>query len=196
MKFLVLGFLLLFIFCFGASAETVEERIKKLEEAIQKQQDVLKEQQKALDDLKEQSKQAKSAEPQPAPPTPPRDYRLDDKSRGIYVQSASPLTPYSLTKQVATPGLMNPAISLILDTLYYHSSLSKDELESRSTPGFLGPQAPPFREGFNLRSAEMALFAPIDPYFNLYATIPFTEDGYRPGGGLFRDHFPPCGAAV
>ena len=28
-----------------------------------------------------------------------------------------------------------------------------------------------------MRSAEISLFAPVDPYFNLYATIPFTEGG-------------------
>ena len=190
---LILGFLL------GAPhawAESLEERIKKLEETIQKQQEVLKEQQKALEDLKEQSKQAKVAEPLPAAPAPPRDYRLDDRSRGIYVPTASPLTPYSLTKQSATPGLMNPAISLILDTEYYHSSLSKAELQSRSTPGFIGPQDPPFDEGFNLRSAELAFFAPVDPYFNLYATLPVTENGVELEEAYFVTTSLPAGLQV
>jgi hypothetical protein len=173
-------FFMLFLFLvFGVQigwAETLEERIKKLEETIQRQQETLKEQQKALEELKDQSKQAKAVESPPAAPPPPRDYRLDDKSRGIYVPSASPLTPYSLTKQAATPGLMNPAISIILDTEYYHSSLSQAELQSRSTPGFIGLQDPAFDEGFNLRAAELAFFAPVDPYFNLYATIPITEN--------------------
>lgn len=73
--------------------------------------------------------------------------------------------------------MMNPAISVILDTEYYHSSLSKEERQSRSTPGFIGPLAPPFDEGFNRRSLELGLFAPVDPYFNLYATLPITENG-------------------
>jgi hypothetical protein len=172
-------FVLIFTFtsCSHVFGESLEERIKNLEETIQKQQDILKEQQKALDDLKEQSKQARSVELQPAAATPPRDYRLDDRSRGIYVQSASPLTPYSLTKQSATPGLMNPAVSVILDTEYYHSSLSQQELQSLSTPGFIGnPPPPPFDEGFNLREVELGFFAPVDPYFNLYATLPVTEN--------------------
>ena len=149
-------FLMLSLFLFfgvqAGWAETVEERIKKLEETIQKQQETLKEQQKALEELKEQSKQAKVVEPAPAAPAPARDYRLDDRSRGIYVPTASPLTPYSLTTQAATPGLMNPAISVILDTEYYHSSLSTQELQSKSTPGFIGPQTPPFDEGKNYRA--------------------------------------------
>jgi hypothetical protein len=190
------GFLFILIVCFEASAETLEERIKKLEDTIQKQQDVLKEQQKTLDELKEQARQAKAVEPPPAVAAPSRDYRLDDKSRGIYLPSASPLTPYSLTKQGATPGLMNPAISLILDTEYYHSSLSKKELETKNTPGFLGPQTPPFNEGFNLRAAELWFFAPVDPYFNLYATIPFTENGVELEEAYFVTTSLPAGLQV
>ncbi len=193
-------FLMLFAFLvFGVQAgwaEPLEERIKKLEETIQKQQDILKEQQKALEELKEQSKQAKALEPPPAAPTPQRDYRLDDKSRGIYVPSASTLTPYSLTKQAATPGLMNPAISIILDTEYYHSSLSTQELQSRSRPGFIGPQDPPFDEGFNLRSLELGFFAPVDPYFNLYATLPITENGIEIEEAYFVTTSLPAGLQV
>jgi hypothetical protein len=175
--FIIFLFLALLLGTPPAWAEELEERIKKLEETIQKQQEVLKEQQKALEDLKDQSKQAKVAEPPSAAPPPPRDYRLDDRPRGIYVPFASPLTPYSLTKQVTTPGSMNPAISVILDTEYYHSTLSQQELESRSAPGLLNPQEAPFKEGFNLRAVELGFFAPVDPYFNLYATLPVTEDG-------------------
>jgi hypothetical protein len=177
-------------------AQTLDERIKKLEDTIQKQQEVLKEQQKTLEDLKGQSKQAKAVEPPPAAPAPPRDYRLDDKSRGIYVPSASPLSPYSVTKQSATPGLMNPAISVILDTEYYHSTLSKEELQSRSTPGFIGPQEPPFDEGFNLRAAELWFFAPVDPYFNLYATLPADESGIEVEEAYFVTTSLPAGLQV
>jgi hypothetical protein len=191
--FLILGLLL---GTWPVWAETLEERIKKLEETIQKQQEDLKEQQKVLDELKDQSEQAKAVEKQQAAQTPPRDYRLDDRSRGIYVPTASPLAPYSLTKQTATPGLMNPAISLILDTEYYHSSLSSQELQSRSTPGFIGPQDPAFDEGFNLRSLELGLFAPVDPYFNLYATLPVAETGISIEEAYFVTTSLPAGLQV
>ncbi len=198
MKIILSVLIILFFSYSGVSAETLEERIKKLEETIQKQQVILKEQQKALDELKEQSKQAKSVEPQPAAPAPPpRDYQLDDRSRGIYAQTASPLTPYSLTKPSAAPGLMNPAISLILDTEYYHSSLSRQELASVSTPGFLGnSQPPPFTEGFNLREVELAFFAPVDPYFNLYATLPINDNGIEIEEAYFVSTSLPAGLQV
>ncbi len=180
----------------SAFAETLEERIQQLEETIKKQEEMLQNQHKTLEELKEKSKPEKPAEQPASPPPPTRDYRLDDRSRGIYVPSASPLTPYSLTKQVATPGLMNPAISLILDTLYYHSSLSRNELASKSTPGFIGPQEPPFREGFNLRAAELWFFAPVDPYFNLYATLPITENGIEVEEAYFVTTSLPAGLQV
>ena len=180
----------------SAFAETLEERIKQLEETIKKQEETLKNQQKTLEELKEQSKSAKPSEPLPSTPQPTRDYRLDDRSRGIYLQSTSPLTPYSLTKPTSTPGLMNPAISLILDTFYYHSSLSKDELASRSTPGFIGPQEPAYKEGFNLRAAELWFFAPVDPYFNLYATLPATENGIEVEEAYFVTTSLPTGLQV
>ncbi|MCX5908952.1 MAG: hypothetical protein NTY64_17695 [Deltaproteobacteria bacterium] len=195
-------FLFLFFFVFGTAAfaetptGTLEERIKFLEEEIKKQQETLQKQQKMLEEMRDQSQQAKIVEPQPASPAPPLDYRLDDKARGIYLQSASPLTPYSLTKQSATPSLMNPATSIILDTLYYHSSLSKDQLASRSAPGFIDPQEAPFHEGFNLRAAELAFFAPVDPYFNLYATLPVTENGIELEEAYFVTTSLPAGFQV
>jgi hypothetical protein len=73
---------------------------------------------------------------------------------------------------------MNPSISLILDTLYYYSDRSQEELDSRTIPGFVGiPDETAFKKGFNLRSAELSFFAPVDPYFNLYVTIPFEDEG-------------------
>ena len=196
MRTMIVFWVSFFIIIPPAFAQTLEERIRELEETIRKQEETLRSQQKTLEELKEQSKPAKPAEPPPSDAQPTRDYRLDDRSRGIYVPSSSPLTPYSLTKPASTPGLMNPAISLILDTLYYHSSLSKDELRSKSTPGFIGPQDPPFKEGFNLRSAELWFFAPVDPYFNLYATFPITENGIEVEEAYFVTTSLPAGLQV
>ena len=203
MRTMIVLFLSLVIVSPSALAETLEERIKLLEGDIKRQEEMLKNQQKSLDELKEQSKQPKPAEPPPGAPLPTRDYRLDDRSRAFYLSTTSPLTPYPLTQQTS-PSLLNPAISFILDTFYYHSSLSKDELATRNIPGFI--KAPePLREGFNLRSLEFLIFAPVDPYFNLYIRIPFTEDkveleeayfvttslpvGVQIKGGKFRSGF-------
>ncbi len=79
-------------------------------------------------------------------------------------------------------NIMNPAIGLILDTFYYNTNLSADELEAREIPGYRtlqeeghGHAHGEAEKGFNLRSAELSFFAPADPYFNLYITIPVSE---------------------
>ena len=54
--------------------------------------------------------------------------------------------------------------------------MKNDDLENRGIPGFT-TQGLEQRNGFNLREAELFIFAPVDPYFNLYANIPITEDG-------------------
>ncbi|GAB6065825.1 hypothetical protein JCM9492_09170 [Aquifex pyrophilus] len=61
------------------------------------------------------------------------------------------------------------------------------------------------KNGFNLDYAELYIYAPVDPYFDLYATIPFTEEdaeveeayfttrrlpyGLKVKGGKFRSGF-------
>jgi hypothetical protein len=67
---------------------------------------------------------------------------------------------------------------LLLDAFVYSSNLKDDELANRGIPGFttLGLAR---RNGFNLGPAddggELFIFAPVDPYFNMYANIPFVD---------------------
>ncbi|MGA2531468.1 MAG: prefoldin domain-containing protein [Candidatus Aminicenantales bacterium] len=79
--------------------------------------------------------------------------------------------------QQKTPGLLNPAIGMTVDADAYHSNLSEANLEEVNIPGYLSGVEREFIKGFNLREAEMNLYAPVDPYFNLYTTIPITEKG-------------------
>jgi len=190
----------LLIFSSGAFAQSLEDRIKILEEtlkkqeqaiqelkilqeALKKQERTIEEQRKLIEELKAEVKQQKppeekqviaKAEKEQAPTE--KDYRLDDKSRAIELKTASPLSPLQVTKQT-TPGLLNPAIGLSLDANYYSTNLSKTELKEGSIPGYLFGVEREFDKGFNLREAELTFFAPVDPYFNLYATVPITEDG-------------------
>jgi hypothetical protein len=183
MKTILISLIMVFIFYSSGFAQTVEERIKILEEAIKKQEQTIKEQQKLIEELKAESKQQKTPEEkqeivegrkEQAPPV--KDYRLDDRSRSIELKAAAPLSPLQVTKQT-TPGLLNPAIGLSLDANYYSTNLSKTKLKEGSIPGYLFGVEREFNKGFNLREAEMTFFAPVDPYFNVYATVPITEDG-------------------
>jgi hypothetical protein len=72
--------------------------------------------------------------------------------------------------------MSNPNISMVLNTYAYSSNLTTDELKNRGISGYT-TEGINRRNGFNLDAAEFAFYAPVDPYFNLYATIPVTEDG-------------------
>ena len=188
------------LFASGAFAQTLEDRIKILEETLKKQEQTIKElkilqetlkkeeqtieeQQKLIEELKAEVKQQKAPEgtqevarqEKEQVPTG-KDYRLDDRSRAIELKTAAPLSPLQITKQT-TPGLLNPAIGLSLDANYFYTNLSKTEMKEGSIPGYLFGVEREFKKGFNLREAELTFFAPVDPYFNLYATVPITEDG-------------------
>ena len=52
------------------------------------------------------------------------------------------------------------------------------------------------RKGFNLESAELFIFAPVDPYLNLYANIPVTESGTELEEAYFVTSSLPAGLQV
>jgi hypothetical protein len=100
--------------------------------------------------------------------------------------------------------MTNPYISLVLDTFGYWSDRSTDQLKDQGIPGYT-TRGLEWRRGFNLRSAELFLFAPVDPYFDLYANIPISEEGveleeayvvttalpagFQAKGGRFKSNF-------
>jgi uncharacterized coiled-coil protein SlyX len=137
----------------------IESRLKALEETLQSQQKTIEEQQKVINELKNELSES-SKEAAARPEEKPVEEAKPQKATGLFGAS----------------NLANPNISLILDTFGYTSNLKESELENRGIPGYT-TEGITNRKGFNLDSAELFLFAPVDPYFNLYATIPVTEDG-------------------
>ena len=92
-------------------------------------------------------------------------------------------------------ALMNPNISLVLNVFGYASNLSKQELELSGIPGYTNIGLD-YKKGFNLDSAELYLYAPVDPYFNLYTTIPVTESGAEVEEAYFVTTFLPYGLQI
>jgi hypothetical protein len=72
--------------------------------------------------------------------------------------------------------LSNPNLSLILDTRVYSSNLNNLELEAKGIPGYT-TEGLEMKKGFNLDSAELFFFSPVDPFFNLYAAMPLSLAG-------------------
>ncbi len=146
--FLCLLFLLIpFSKSFGS--DDIEQRVKTLEDFSKTQQKTIEEQQGVIDELK---------------------------------KSQRPDEGYGRQKTTAAGGLFggsalsNPNISLVVNSFFYSSNISGAELLNRGIPGFTTAGIDR-QKGFNLDSAELFIFAPVDPYFNLYANIPVTENG-------------------
>jgi hypothetical protein len=130
-----------------------------LEEALKKQEETIKAQQIMINELKTQIKKDEvttAAEKKEKP----AEIQVSSKPTGLFGGSA----------------MSNPNISMVLNTYAYSSNLTTDEVRNRSIAGYTTTGLDR-RNGFNLDSAELAIYAPVDPYFNLYATIPVTEDG-------------------
>jgi len=165
-----------------AFAMDTAERLNVLEKAINDQARIIEEQQRTIESMREEMKSSQTwtAAPAEEPVKAAEDSSLSSKVSGFFGGSV----------------LTNPNISLVVDTFGYTSNLKKEELEERGIEQ---------RKGFNLRAAELFIFAPVDSYFNLYAAIPITEEeveleeayavttslpfGLQVKGGKFKSNF-------
>jgi len=157
MLFILLGLTTLSASAFAESG--IESRIRALEETLKKQEETIKAQLIMINELKGQIKKEEIATKPESKENPP-EIKKETKATGLFGGSA----------------LSNPNISMVLNTYAYSSNLTTDELKNRGISGYT-TQGIDRRNGFNLDAAEFAFYAPVDPYFNLYATIPVTEDG-------------------
>jgi uncharacterized coiled-coil protein SlyX len=135
------------------AADSIDDRINRLDSELSRQADTIREQQKTIDELKESLKNQKPVETQTTE------------------ENAS-----KLTGLFGGSIMTNPYISLVLDTKGYVSNLKNGELNSRGIPGFTS-EGRGLRNSFNVDAAELFIFAPVDPYFNLYVNIPVTDSG-------------------
>lgn len=143
------------LFAATAFAQDQDERLNRLEETVKKQEATIEQQNKTVDDLKTEVEQQKSqVSPQEQKNTSAR------KASGLFGGSA----------------FTNPNLSVVFDAFGYSSNLTNDELSNRGIPGFT-TQGLGQRQGFNVDSAELFFFSPVDPYFNFYANLPVSEDG-------------------
>jgi hypothetical protein len=176
---------LVFSFSAVAFGQDAAERLNALEDSVKNHAKTIEEQQKTIDALKEDIGKQKDQESQ-------------EKS-----QEESPLSA-KVSGFFGGSFLSNPNISLVLDTFAFTSNLKNSELKNRGIPGFT-THGFEQRNGFTLREAEFFLFAPVDPYFNLYANLPIDDsgihieeafavttslpEGFQMKGGRFKSNF-------
>lgn len=184
MKKIISFFLILFSIVTFCQVGDFDSKIKELEDKIDKQSQIISNQQKIIDALKVEiealKKETKTSSPplQEAPKTA-NEEEITLKSSGLYGSSS----------------LMNPNISVVVNTFAYSSNLKKRELDSRCLEGFTTEHSE-MQKGFNLDSAELYFYAPVDPYFNLYAVIPQKEDGAEVEEAYFLTTALPYGLQV
>lgn len=140
-------------------SQEINERIKILEEQLKAQQEIIQKQQTVIQQIQEQLQQIKKQVVSDQPATKPEEKPVSTSS-GLFGAASA----------------YNPNISLILDTFGYSTNLNQDELEKWNIPGFI-KEGLENKKGLNIHGAELYFFAPVDPFFNLYATIPVTEEG-------------------
>jgi hypothetical protein len=169
--------------------QDVQSRLKTLEDTAKAQQQKIEEQQRLIDELKSSlgGASAPGAAETVARPTPAEP------------RQAATLKPEGTTAKVTGifggSAMTNPYLSLIVNTFFYDSNLTQAELDSRTIPGFTNVPLGT-RKGFNLESAELMIFAPVDPYLNLYANIPVTEEGVELEEAYFVTSSLPAGLQV
>jgi hypothetical protein len=151
--------------CFAADLET---RLNSLEEVLGKQQKTIEEQQKMIEQLKAELRAVRETAGEKAPG------HEAVQAQGPTVREEQ--KPSGISGLFGGSAMTNPYISLALNSFFYSSSIDERRLRNRGMPGYsiLGFDQ---KKGFNISEAELFLFAPVDPYFNLYANIPFTENG-------------------
>jgi hypothetical protein len=171
------------LFAVTAFAQDQDERLNRLEETVKKQEMTIEQQRKTVDDLKTEVEQQKNGlSPQEQKDSPAQ------KASGLFGGSA----------------FTNPNLSVVFDAFGYSSNLKNDELTNRGIPDFT-TQGLDQRQGFNVDSAELFFFSPVDPYLNFYANLPVTDagieieeayvvttylpEGWQIKGGKFKSNF-------
>lgn len=137
----------------SALADDLDLRLQKLDEAVSRQAETINSQQKTIEEMKELLNSGKTGGSQSVD-------NSSSKTSGFFGGSL----------------MNNPYVSVILDAKGYVSNLNNNELSSRGVPGYT-TEGSELRNNFNVDAAELLIFAPVDPYFNLYVNIPVTSDG-------------------
>jgi len=161
--------LLLGIFSLSFAQESLEELKRQLEE----QRKIIQELEKKIEALEKAQKgqeEKKVERPLPA-----------DRSLQLRAKYEERLKAYQISPFRQTAFL--PDIAFIVDSSLVGRNRGDKEYRSLEIPGLFHSHEEKEHadlnesRGFNLNYGELYLYAPVDPYFDLYATIPFSEEG-------------------
>lgn len=166
--------LLLGIFSFSFAHEDLESLKRQLEE----QKRLIKELEKKIEALEKAQREDKRQEEEVKEKSKP-----EPADRNIQLRSKfdERLRAYQISPFKQTAFL--PDISFIADTSFVARNRNDQTFKKLEIPELYYTHANDGhgklneKRGFNLNYGELYLYAPVDPYFDLYATIPFSEEG-------------------
>ncbi len=169
---LILAAVLLLFFAGASFSADLESRVTVLEEILKKQQKTIEEQRELINRLRTETAAAGKAPDKSAGEatlyTPESDYGPDAKEGNRLVVSGAWGDFFRNVK--------NPAVTFVLNSFYYSSNVSERKLKSRGITGYSSVGLDQTK-GFNIDEASIALFAPVDRYFDLFGVLSFKEEG-------------------
>ncbi len=194
-----------FILVTQSYGSDIEARLKALEEIIKNQQKTIEKQQQEINELKGQSKgiqaaqEVKPAVTQATPkemvgPIKSKEFGMAYPTNPIdkkYSEMPKPLEVYSFSQSKFVPD-----ISFILDGSYVGRNVNDETLKNLRVPELIPSGISNPNRGFNLNFGELSLYSPVDPYFDLSATIPFSENGVAIEEAFFTTKSLPWGFQV
>jgi hypothetical protein len=204
-RIIILLLLLSFFFVPQSYGSDIETRLGVLEEIIVSQQRTIERQQQEINELKacfpgvKVTQEEKSLDDHGVSKESIRP--LKAKSMGM----AYPVTPIK-QKFSEIPKALEvysfpqskfvPDISFIVDGSFVGRNVNDETYGKLAVPGLIPSGVSSPNRGFNLNYGEMHLYSPVDPYFDLTATIPFSESGVELEEAFFRTRALPWGLQV
>ena len=197
-RILILILLLPFVLVTQSHGSDIEARLKALEDIIENQQKTIEKQQQEINELKG-IQVAREVKPAVAEATPKEMVGpIKNKELGMayptnpidkkYSEMPKPLDVYSFSQTKFVPD-----ISFILDGSYLGRNINDETFRNLGVPELIPSGRSSSNRGFNLNFGELSLYSPVDPYFDLSATIPFTESGVELEEAYFRTKSLPWG---
>jgi len=169
------GIILFLLLClpslsgYAFAENDIESRIRTLEETLKKQEETIKAQQKMINEMKEQIKKNEVKQMQPS-----------SKPEGVAAEKTAPsggvqqqvqelkekVEQVAETQKRTFPGIFNPAIGLVGETIFSYRSKGSTETGSDRPGGF---------DVFQ-RSIELNAAAAVDPFAKAYAVLNASVD--------------------
>jgi len=155
---------MLSLFSTGVFADSLEDRLKALEENQRRQEQTIDEQRKLIEELKTQ---VKEGQPAAAPTGTAAEQAAPAGEMQQQVEELKEKVDKVVENQTRTqPGIFNPAIGVVGETIFSYHSAKKSEIPSDRPGGY----------DVNQRSVELNIAAAVDPFAKAYAVINGSAD--------------------